>query len=333
MKSIRFWMTIGTAAFLLVVAFMSSACSTQQPTPNYPTKPIDLITPWGVGGGADLSTRLMAKDLSAKWAQPINVINLPGAAAVTGTKRVLDASPDGYTMLQDGHGGTSLQSLTVDDVPYKMLDRTFIAHVLIDPVYFVVGGDSPWKSLKEAMDYAKANPGKFRWSAAGMSSIGVFAMAHLFDESGVDFGQTNLAQFDSAATAMNAVAGGQADMSANVLGTAAGLVDAGKLKLLAVAVPQRVKKYADVPTVKESGYNFKVNSWQGISGPMKMPDYVVNKWVGGLQEICKDPKFIDEAENQLAKTILLLGPEETKKLVEDDYAANLPIAKKVGLKK
>lgn len=327
----RFKVGLCLSSLSVLVILAMSACSTQQATPNYPTKAIDLITPWGVGGAGDLASRLFVTYLTKKWSQPINVLNITGASTVTGTKRALEAAPDGYTILQDGHGSASMQAVVVPDLPYKWDDRRMIARVTLDPVYYVVRGDAPWGSLKEAMAYAKANPGKFKWATAGMASISAFAMALLFEASSVEITDTNIAMFASGAECYQAVGGGHADMTAQTLSGGAGLIDAKKVRILAIALPERVKQYPDAPTLKDAGYSFDIIAWQGIAGPSKLPDYVVKKWADTLKDLSKDPQFAEDAD-KIGKVVAYLGPEETTQLIHDEYSFYKRIGDKMGLK-
>lgn len=319
-------------ACLALLAFGSAACSAQPSTPNYPTKAIDLVCAFGAGGASDISARLISGYLSKKWGQPINVINLPGAAAVTGTKRMYDAPPDGYTLLMDNHASSSMQAAAMVTLPYKWDDRTMIARAFTDPVFYVVKADAPWRSLKEVMEYAKSNPGSLKWSAAGVTAISTFAMALLFQAAGVNVADTNQAVFDSGAASTNAVAGGHSDITGQQFSEVTALVQAGKLRALAVVHPERIKELPDVPTVKEAGYDFFVTGWHGVSAQSKVPSYVVQKWSEALKEASKDPQYIADAA-KVYKVVAYQGPEEFRKFMYDEYNKYLPIAEQMGIRK
>lgn len=332
MATWRIGTVAASLALLALLALGSLACTAQPSTPSYPTKGIDVIVAFGPGGAADVAARLTANYLSKKWGQPINVVNLPGASGITGTKRMLDSAADGYTLMMDNHATSSMGAAATANLPYKWDDRTMIARVTIDPVFYVVRAEAPWKTLKELMDSAKSKPGSLKWGSAGVSGIGTFAMAMLFQAAGVDLANTNQALFDSGAASVTAVAGGHTDIAAQQLSEITSLVQAGKLRALAVVMPERLKQFPDVPTIKEAGYDFFITGWQGLSGQPKLPGYVVQKWSEAIKEAAKDPQFIEDAA-KVSKIVAYMGPEEFTKFMHEEYDKYLPIAEKMGIRK
>jgi len=143
----------------------------------YPTKPVDLVVGFAPGGGADVAARLIAGYVSKKWGQPVNVINMPGASGITGARHVLSARPDGYTLMMDNHAVSSMLFAVQSEVPFKMEDRTTIALVTLDPVVYTVKSDSPWKSLRDVAEAAKANPKGFRYTLGGVARVASFSVA------------------------------------------------------------------------------------------------------------------------------------------------------------
>lgn len=148
----------------------------------YPTKPIELIVPFNPGGGADVAGRLFATYLSKKWNVPVNVINKTGGAGIIGTRDVLTAPPDGYTMLGEGHATSSLLAAFQENIPFNWENRTFICRVTLDPIIYLVRPDAPWKNLKEVAEFAQKNPKTLRWGSGGLGGISSAADPVLHDE-------------------------------------------------------------------------------------------------------------------------------------------------------
>src|SRR5262245_58895377 len=120
--------------------------------PAYPTKPVEIIVPWGPGGATDLCTRVIAKYATQKFGIPVNVVNKPGGGGLIAINEVLtSAKPDGYTLLAETHGGSSMVGAFNEpkDVPFDWRKRTWIAMVDKDVVLYLVNADSPWKTLKD----------------------------------------------------------------------------------------------------------------------------------------------------------------------------------------
>ena len=109
----------------------------------YPTKPVEMIIGFGPGGAADVAARLVAGYVSKKWGQPINVINMPGASGIIGTRHVLSAKPDGYTLMMDNHAVSAMLAASQMDLPFKWENRTTIGRVTVDPVFYTVKQSSP----------------------------------------------------------------------------------------------------------------------------------------------------------------------------------------------
>src|SRR4030095_3464605 len=122
-----------------------------------PTKPIEIIVGYAPGGGADVAARLIAAHASKTWGQPVNVVNMPGASGITGALRALGARPDGYTLHLAPHATSAMLSAVGKDGPYRRDGTTRIAMRTLDPAIYTVKADSPWKTLKDVAEAAKAN--------------------------------------------------------------------------------------------------------------------------------------------------------------------------------
>jgi tripartite-type tricarboxylate transporter receptor subunit TctC len=316
--------------FVLILAILP--CPAQS-APAYPTKPIEMIIGFGPGGAADVTARLVAGYVSKKWGQPINVINMPGASGIIGTRHTLTAKPDGYTLMMDNHTVSAMLAASQIDLPFKWENRTVIARVTVDPVFYLVKQDSPWKDLKEVAENIRKNPKVFRWGVAGVTAVGAFAMPQFLEVNNLPFDSLNRVVFKSGAEVVTALAGGHIDLAAQQYSEVTGLILAKKVRGLAVVNPERLPGLPDVPPAKEVGYpNLNVYGWQGVSGPPKLPPEVVDKWAKSLEEACKDPAFLEQAA-KIYKVLAYLGPKEFWEFMQEEYKRYLPLAIKMGIRK
>lgn len=316
--------------FVLILAILP--CPAQS-APAYPTKPIEMIIGFGPGGAADVTARLVADYVSKKWGQPINVINMPGASGIIGTRHTLTAKPDGYTLMMDNHAVSAMLAASQIDLPFKWENRTVIARVTVDPVFYLVKQDSPWKDLKEVAENIRKNPKVFRWGVAGVTAVGAFAMPQFLEVNNLPFDSLNRVVFKSGAEVVTALAGGHIDLAAQQYSEVTGLILAKKVRGLAVVNPERLPGLPDVPPAKEVGYpNLNVYGWQGVSGPPKLPPEVVDKWAKSLEEACKDPAFLEQAA-KIYKVLAYLGPKEFWEFMQEEYKRYLPLAIKMGIRK
>jgi tripartite-type tricarboxylate transporter receptor subunit TctC len=316
--------------FVLILAILP--CPAQS-APAYPTKPIEMIIGFGPGGAADVTARLVAGYVSKKWGQPINVINMPGASGIIGTRHTLTAKADGYTLMMDNHAVSAMLAASQIDLPFKWENRTVIARVTVDPVFYLVKQDSPWKDLKEVAENIRKNPKVFRWGVAGVTAVGAFAMPQFLEVNNLPFDSLNRVVFKSGAEVVTALAGGHIDLAAQQYSEATGLILAKKVRGLAVVNPERLPGLPDVPPAKEVGYpNLNVYGWQGVSGPPKLPPEVVDKWAKSLEEACKDPAFLEQAA-KIYKVLAYLGPKEFWEFMQEEYKRYLPLAIKMGIRK
>ena len=300
---------------------------------DYPTRPVELIVGFAPGGGADVAGRLIAAYASRKWGQPVNVVNMPGASGITGTRHVINARPDGYTLLVEAHAVTSMLFAVQSDVPFKMEDKTPIALVTLDPVVYTVKDDSPWKSLQDVAAAAKANPKAFRYALGGIAGVASFSVSQFLYVAGVPVPETNRVVFTGGAPAVTALAGGHVDFAGQQWSESAGLILGRKIRGLAAIHPTRLPGLPDIPTAKEAGFpGLDVIGWQGIGGPPKLPARIVQKWAALVEEASKDLAFLEQAQ-KVNKVIAFMGPEAFWKLQQDELQKYLPLAIKMGIRK
>jgi tripartite-type tricarboxylate transporter receptor subunit TctC len=281
------------AAVLALAAIVPLAASAQ----NYPNRPITFIVPWGAGGGTDTTARYFASMLEKELGQPVNVVNRTGGSGVVGHAAIASAPPDGYTigMITVEISMMHWQGLT----ELTPASYTPLALVNADPAGFTVKSDSQFKSVKEVLDYAKANPGKLKASGTGQGGIWHLALAGLLNDAKIPQTAIPWVPSNGAAPAMQDLAAGGVDIVTCSLPEARALIDAGKAKPLAVMDAKKSELFPNVPTMKEAaGSGWTVSAWRGIAGPKGLPKDVETRLVGAIKKIWDSKEFKDFATSK-----------------------------------
>jgi len=281
---------------VMVVLFLNVWVEQVQSQVKYPTRAIDIIVPFTAGGGADLYPRFIAENLKAKWGVPMNVINKPGGNTVPANLEVHQATPDGYTLLADGQASCSLLEIAVRDLPFKIMDRTFIAIIAVSPTVFYVPSTYPWKTLKDLEVEAKRDPEHFTWASLGSAGPGDYVVRQFFNSIGVDISKTKPIICRGSSEAAALTAGGHVKMAASSATSAYSTVKAGKTRAVGIT-GFRMSIYPGLPTAVEQGYSaITAVWWTGFSGPPKLPSHIIDKWNQALEELLKDPEFISKID-------------------------------------
>ncbi|HVY20284.1 MAG TPA: tripartite tricarboxylate transporter substrate binding protein [Bauldia sp.] len=262
---------------------------------GYPTHGIDIIIGFAPGGTTDLVSRIAATYLSKKWGVPINIINKPGGNSVPATLDVYNAAPDGYTLLGDAIGSASMMAVDVPNLPFKVMDRTFVNIISVNPQVIFVPKNSPINNLADLVAEAKKDPSTFTWVGAGVASI---PLRQLLLATGVDIKQTKNISSPGAVSAAVLAASGDVKVGLSAVGPMLSPISAGLIKPIAVASKERVPSLPDVPTAIEQGFpTVMQDSWIALTGPPGLPDEVIAKWNEGIKEMDSDPEVLDKLKN------------------------------------
>ena len=283
-------------ARLAAFAFAALACGTVL-AQAYPSRPITFVVPWGAGGGTDTTARYFAVMLEKELGQPVNVVNRTGGGGVVGHSAIATAPPDGYTigMITVEISMMHWQGLT----ELNPSSYTPLALVNADPAGFTVRADSPFKSVKEVLDFAKANPGKLKASGTGQGGIWHLALAGLLNDAKIPQSAIPWVPSNGAAPAMQDLAAGGVDVVTCSLPEARALIEAGKAKPLAIMDTQRAALFPNVPTMKDAaGSAWTVSAWRGIAGPKGLPKDVETKLVTTIKKIWDSKEFKDFATSK-----------------------------------
>ncbi|MDO8472270.1 MAG: tripartite tricarboxylate transporter substrate binding protein [Dehalococcoidia bacterium] len=294
---------------------------------NYPTKPIDIIIPYPPGSSIDMAHRVLAEALAREFKQSVNVINKPGGNAIPGVKFVLDSVPDGYTILGDSPGSSSLQTV-VPNLPYKLEDRTFIALGSKGVMTYYVNSKSRWKTLKEAVDTARKEPKSFTWAGLSGTTVTDVSFVQFFQAINLDSRKTSRVNFPASGQAVQAVAGGHVQVGGGGVNAILPYVASGNVRVLAVTGEKRHKELPDVPTTAEAGFpSLNTTFWVGLTGPPKLPKAVVDQLTAAMSKVVKDPQVIAKIETQGALASFLGGDDFKKFVMKEVDVAKLLVPK------
>lgn len=321
-------MTSNRLVVQLACALSLSACGAAALAQSYPAKPIRLVVPLAPGGGGDLISRLIAQKISEPLGQPVVVDNRPGGSTIIGTELVARSQPDGYTLVMatSSHGiNPSLYKLPFDPVK----DFTGVAFIATSPMMLTVHPNVPVKTVKQFVDYAKANPGKLNFASSGTASIPHLA-SELFNlTAGV---KTVHIPYKGTGPALNDLLGGQVDMMFASPVPTLPHVKNGRLRAIAMASPQRSPAMPELPTIAESGYpGFEAASFFIVLGPANMPAAVVSRL---STEIIKASQLPDVRERLSADGAVIVGgtAQQATAFLESEIARWTRVVKAAGIK-
>jgi tripartite-type tricarboxylate transporter receptor subunit TctC len=285
----RFLVSLITVFIILLFIAWTKPLHSQE---NYPTRPINIIIAVAPGGGTDTALRLLTPHLKKKWGVAVNVISKPGGNTIPANMDVYSADPDGYTVLADQEACSSMVGLSMKELPFKVMDRTFIGTIVRTPMLFMVPSASPYKSLEDVIVDVKKDPKQFTWTSIGGTGTVDLLFRQLFKVAGVDASKTQSVLIKGGSQSAVLVGGGHVKIGGTTIPACRALVKSGAIRILAIA-RERNSEFPDVPTTAELGYpTINAASWVGFSGPPKLPPHIVNKWEKALKEILEDPEVI-----------------------------------------
>jgi tripartite-type tricarboxylate transporter receptor subunit TctC len=294
---------------------------------RFPSKPITLICPWPPGGSSDAVVRAFGESASRALGVPVLVENKPGVGGTLGATAMLTAAPDGYTLTQLPLGVYRLphmQKMAFD--PVKDLSHI----VCLTGYTFGISAtmDAPFKTLKEMVDWARANPGKLTYGHTGTGTTPHLA----FEEFALAAGfKTQDVPYKGSAEIMQAILGGHIPVMSGATEFAP-QVKAGKLRLLATLGRTRTKAFPDAPTVTESGWPTVSESPFGIGAPKGMDPAVVKVLHDAFRSTLQDPKVLETLE-RFFQPVIYMGTEEYTAYAARTFEAERATIERMGLTK
>ena len=276
---------------LVLTALAGNAVRAQD---AYPTRQITLIAPYAAGGSTDLVARVLSEGLKTRFNQPVTVENKPGGNGVIGTREVVKAAPDGYTLLIGALGAQVLPAVMAPNFPFDPL-RDFVPISLAAewaPV-MLAKKDLPVSSLKEFIGYAKARPGALNFGSSGYGSVVHLVAEILMKQTGVKMQHV---PYKGGGQSMTDLLSGSLDVLFTSSPVAVGQAENKNVKILAVAHKHRLKLLPTVPTMEEAGVpGVNQTQWLGVFGPAGLPDPIREKLSNALVDIVSD----SETQNKL----------------------------------
>ncbi|HYB19757.1 MAG TPA: tripartite tricarboxylate transporter substrate binding protein [Thermodesulfobacteriota bacterium] len=286
--------------FLLVDDFSGSAWAQEK----YPAKPINFFIGYPAGGTTDVCARPLVMAASKLLGQPIVVLNKPGGGSAVAVASLRNEKPDGYTIGILPSGAVLSQHMR--KVPYDSAkDFTPIMQYAVYLYGLVVRADSSWKTFKEFIDYAKANPGKVRYSTAGPGTPQHLVMERLALKEKIKW--THI-PFQGGGPAITALLGGHVEASSQTTEWKPH-VESGRLRLLAVYGEKRMADFPNVPTLLDLGYDINAASLISIVGPKGLSPQIVATLHGAFKKAMEDPDFLNVSK-QMDQPPLYRGPED-----------------------
>ena len=317
---------VAVAIALSALGTLASAAFAQV----YPTRPIKVVVPQPPGGGFDLTARTVSEPLAALLGQPVIVENRPGSGTLVGTEVAAKADPDGYTLLLGALANIALNPGLYEKLPYDP-QRDFVPIGLVAsfPYTLVARKDLPQNTLKEIVDYARANPGKLTYASGGNGSgqhIGAAVIWHLTK---VDVTHV---PYKGAQAAYQDLLAGRVDVFLDNSVTARPHVQGGRVKAVAVSAAQRLPYHPDVPTVRETGVvDFDMATWMGYFAPAKTPAPVVARLRAEFDKVAQMPDVVGRFEKSGA-TPMRLSVAETEALVKRDIEKWTALIRAAGIR-
>lgn len=283
-SSTRRTLTLAAASALGLLALTPLAAQAQA----FPTKAITIVVPFSAGGTTDILARVLGQFISKDLGQPVIIDNRAGAGGNIGTQLVARAAPDGYTILMGTVGTHAINQSLYPKLAFDPIkDFAPLTRVALVPNLLVANPAQPFKTVKELMAYARANPGKVTFGSSG-SGTSIHLSGELFKQmAGVDLQHV---AYKGSAPAVNDLLGNHIAIMFDNMPSAISHVKAGKLRPLAVTTAQRSPALPDVPTVAEAGVpGYEATSWFGLLAPAKTPAPVVAKLNAAILKALADP--------------------------------------------
>jgi tripartite-type tricarboxylate transporter receptor subunit TctC len=312
---------------VVAVVLLSLAIATPAQAQSYPTRTVEIVVPFAVGGSTDILARLLGDGLSKRLGQPFVPLNRPGANTNTGTLQVVKAAPDGYTLAMGSFGLTANPSL-YRRLPFEPLrDLAPITLIATTPSLLVVPRSLPVTTLSELIAHFKAHPGEFNYGSYGAGSS-----PHLGAELFQSMTGTRLVHvpYSGGGPAAIGLMGNNVQMVLAGMPSVLGLVRSGQLRPIALAADQRSPLLPEVPTFIESGLDFRNGPWFGLLAPAKTPETIITTLHRETVDILREPatraRIIEQGADVVGST-----PAELHAFIKDETARLAAVIRKANI--
>ena len=313
---------------LALTVLASVGCVGVAQAQTYPTKPITLVVPYPAGGANDMLGRLIGQKLSEGLGQPVIIDNKPGAGTLIGANIVAKAAPDGYTLLVGGFASNAVSPLLFKAEYDPNTAFEPIGMFGTAPTVIITYPESPYKTIKDVVDAAKAKPGTLMYGSSGNGSPLHMAGEMFTAQAGINM--IHVPYKGGSAHILDLI-GKRLDVIFDTSTNSTPLIKGGKVRPIAVSSKTRLPDFPDVPTLTEAGYpDFAVNGWYALFAPAKTPKEITQKLSSELQKVLKKPEVVEKLRGvgvtpgtgdqaELAK----YGPAEIEKYTKLIKSANI----------
>jgi len=299
---------------ILVTAISAVSFVTAVNAQEFPTKPVELVLPFGPGGSHDLTARAVASVAQPHLGQPLLVVLRPGGGGAVGSQAVIRAKPDGYTLLFGGSGPNTTFAL-VQKAPIGPDQFTPVARINYSAPILATRTDAPFKSFKELVEYAKKNPGKVNFANSGPWGAADLPMRMIGRAAGFEY---NNIPHDGGGPALLAVLGGHADITFGFTAQLMPQIAAGKIRPLVITDVRRHPDLPNVPTVKDEGYDVVFTMWRSVLAPKATPPAIVDKLEGAFKKLSEDKSFVALIKS-LGDQVNFQGGRDFEKTWRDEW--------------
>jgi len=274
---------------LIFLVFVFNLLSDVEAQTKFPARPITLVCPWGAGGGTDRVARMLAILMEKDLGQPVTVVNRTGGGGAVGHTAGATAAPDGYTMTIVTVEIIMMHWMGLAKVTYS--DFKPVGLVNVDPAGVNVKADAPWKNIKELLNYAKANPGKLKATGTGKGGIWDLGRAGMLKAAGISVDAVPWVPSEGAAPGLAELVAGGIQVVTCSLPEARSMIEAKKVRALAIMADKRADIFPDVPTLKEQGVPYSLGTWRGIGVSKDTPDHIIKVLEKSLEKAVVSAEF------------------------------------------
>ncbi|NND32351.1 MAG: tripartite tricarboxylate transporter substrate binding protein [Saprospiraceae bacterium] len=319
--------------FFLIAILWAAASGCNNPGDangdNFPTRPITLLVPWAAGGMTDLSSRALAAVLQKHIGASVNVINRTGGGGVIGHLALSQAKPDGYTIGAVTVEITMLHNMGLTDLTYQ--DYTPLGLVVDNAASVTVRADAPYNNIDDLIQAIKMNPGDIQASGTARGAIWDLARIGFLTAAGLLDTDMPWVPSQGAAPALQELLAGGVDVVTASMSEVDALRQAGQVKTLAVMADERLKKFPNVPTLKENGIDWQSSGWVSVCAPKNLPENIKLKLEAGIKAAMDDEEFIS-ALNTAGSNIRPLQGQELLDFIKSQHEKNEEAMGLAGLK-
>jgi tripartite-type tricarboxylate transporter receptor subunit TctC len=319
-------LTIRATSLAFTVAILVTLAQAE----SYPSKPVRIIVPYGPGGIADVTMRLVAQNLSQRFGQQFFIENRPGAGGIVGMQAAREAPADGYTLVMVG-GGLTIAKALFKSLPYNLeTDFTPISITASYGLVITTKADSPYKTIKDVIANAKAHPGTLNFGTINAGSAQNLSAELFRSMAGID---VTIVPYKTTPDLANAVLRGDVDVAFEYFVGFQSPITDGQMTVLATTARERANNLPDVPTVTESGLTgYEVTSWNGLAVRTGVPADIILELNRAVNEALKYPD-LQKFSSAAGMDARGMSPEDLQNRIRSDVAKWSQVIEKAGIKK